>query len=209
MTATAGPHIVGIAGPSGSGKTDVAELLALRLPSPTPVIGLDSYYRDLSALPVAERARVNFDAPEALEEELLIAQVRALARGEPVEKPTYDFATHTRREATERVVPGPFVVVEGLFTFFWEMLRDLCKTKVFLTAEPQMCLARREARDVRERGRTPESVREQFIEAALPMYEKYVWPTRHYADLVLHSEAPVEMLAESVLGSIERRVSLE
>lgn len=199
------PHIIGIAGPSGSGKTVLACLLAEELGHGTVVIGLDSYYRDLSGMAVEGRGHVNFDAPTALDDSLLVAQLGALARGEPIEKPTYDFITHTRAPSTQRVTPGHFVILEGLFMFYWERVRALLGTKIFLTLDPELCLVRRTARDVRERGRTPESVREQFMGTALPMYEKHVWPTRVHADLVLRGDAPPQALAEQVLAHMVRQ----
>ena len=203
--AVSAPYLVGIAGPSGSGKSAFAHALASRLPGSSPVVALDSYYRDLSAVPPEERARTNFDVPGALDETLLIDQMGALARGLPIEKPMYDFAAHVRREKTDRVEPGPFVVVEGLFTFCWPALRDLCATKVFLAVDVDTCLARREARDVVERGRTPESVRRQFQDVAWPMYERFVRPTRAYADLILDGGAPLDTLCGAVLDHLEKR----
>lgn len=202
------PHLIGIAGPTGSGKTLLARLLQARLGAACPVVALDSYYRDLSALSIEERARTNFDAPDALDKDLAIAQMRALAGGHAVEKPVYDFASHTRASRTERVEPGPFVILEGIFTFCWAELCDACATRIFLEVDAAVCLARREMRDVAERGRTPESVRRQFAETVWPMYERFIEPTRDNAGLVLDATEPPEILCESALACLRGKGAL-
>jgi uridine kinase len=206
---TGRPHLIGIAGASGAGKSRLAEDLAHRLPSPTPVVGLDSYYRDLAHLPLDARAQANFDAPDALDETLLFGQLEALSQGCAIDKPVYDFTTHTRAPETAHVPPGPFVVVEGLYPFYWERVRALFEFKVFLVVEPQVCLERRRARDILKRGRTPESVETQFRETVYPMYLEYVWPTRVHSDIEVHSEAAPDRVADVVICSIERRFDLE
>jgi uridine kinase len=194
------PCCIAIAGPSGSGKTWLTRYLAGRLPA--TVISLDSYYHDLSALPLDQRSRRNFDVPESLDWDLLVPQIETLAAGRAIDQPVYDFAVHARTGRTERVDPGAFLIVDGLFALHSERLRVLCDAKVFLWVEDSLCLSRRVARDTRERGRTPESVVAQYNETVRPMYEKYVLPTKAYADLVLHGEEPVEALAGSVLAHI-------
>jgi uridine kinase len=195
-------YIVAVGGPSCAGKTELAKRLAHDLVG--SVLLLDSYYRDLSALSPAERSAVNFDHPSALDHELLIHQLRAIARGETVERPIYDFSTHTRIPARETFAAQQFVIVEGLFALYWPELRELASTKVFVTAPDDVCLSRRERRDIVERGRTAESVRAQFSQTVQPMASLYVRPTSRYADLVLSGEQPLSRSANAVLELVYR-----
>jgi len=167
----------------------------------SPVVALDAYYRDLAHLPLDERARANFDIPDALDDQLLIEQVRSLSRGQEVDIPIYDFAHYVRTPAVERVQAGEFVILEGLFTLHWEELRSLLDVKVFVVADDVICLGRRLERDIRERGRSRESVLEQYRLTVRPMAEKYVLPTRRFADLVLDGAVPIEQSVEAVLAS--------
>lgn len=197
-------YLVGIAGPSGAGKSYLARYLSDRLQA--PVLALDHYYRDLSHLPPEERARSNFDDPAALEHELLIGQVANLIEGNVIEIPIYDFSTHIRTGKTHLFQPAPFVIVEGLFTLHWPELRRLLSTRVFLDMSDDICLRRRRERDVRERGRTPESVVEQFRTTVAPMAERYVRPSRAHAHVVVFGGAPVGEVVERVLEHIRRNI---
>ncbi len=196
------PYIIGIAGPSCAGKTELAKSVAAALAATT--ISLDAYYRELGHLSLAERAAVNFDMPTALDHDLLAAQVRVLAAGDSVDLPIYDFATHTRTPQVQRILPAAFVIIEGLFALYWEDLRELCGTRVFVEAPDDVCLERRVGRDVRERGRTPESVRRQFAETVQPMATQYVRPTCAFADVVVSGLQPIALSTESVLQHVHR-----
>ena len=145
-------YLIGIAGPSGSGKSELSRRLAKRLRA--PVISMDSYYKELGHLSLAERAEVNFDEPASIDDGLLREQLSELREGRPVEIPYYDFAAHTRTAGTEQLVPGEVVILEGLFTLYWEEMRRLFQTMVYVDLEDETCFVRRLARDVRERGRT-------------------------------------------------------
>jgi uridine kinase len=191
-------YLIGIAGPSGSGKSFLARHLKSALAA--DVLELDRYYRDLAHLPPVERARVNFDAPEALEHELLIEQVSRVGNGEAVQLPVYDFGTHTRVARKELLQPAEVVIVEGLFTLHWPGLRALLGTKVYVDLHDELCLARRTARDVRERGRTVESVHEQYRTTVAPMARRYVRPTIEHADVVVIG---TERIDESVARVVE------
>lgn len=193
-------YIIAVAGPSCAGKTALAQALAQELRC--SVLLLDNYYRDLSALPPVERARVNFDSPVALDDELLIEQLHALCRGETVQRPSYDFATHTRVPQRESIAASKFLIVEGLFALYWSELRELASTKIFVDAPDDVCFRRRKFRDVAERGRTPESVTAQFNETVQPMAALHVRPTRKYADLVLSGEQPLWQSVEAVLQQV-------
>lgn len=195
-------YIIAVGGPSCAGKTELAKRLAHDLVG--SVLLLDSYYRDLSALSATERSAVNFDDPSALDHELLIHQLRAIRRGEIIQRPIYDFATHTRVPARETFAAHHFIIVEGLFALYWPELRELASTKVFVTAPDDVCFSRRQRRDVVERGRTAESVRAQFTQTVQPMASLYVRPTSKYADLVLSGEQPIWRSAQAVLELVHR-----
>ena len=198
-------YLIGIAGPSGAGKTYLATHLAAALNA--SVLALDSYYRDLSHLPMEERARINFDAPEALDHELIVEQVASLRNNETVHLPVYDFATHTRTRRTEVLHSSSVVIVEGLFTLHWPSLRQLIGTKVFVDMNDEVCLTRRQARDVRERGRTPESVMEQYAGTVAPMTQRYVRPSIVFADVVVSRTESIDDGVSRVLAHYERQIS--
>ena len=193
-------YLIGIAGPSGAGKSYLAHHLAERLSA--PVLALDHYYRDLSHLPLEERAQTNFDEPAALEHDFLIAQIKDLREGKTIDVPTYDFSVHTRSRETQSFQPGDFVIIEGLFTLHWPELRNHLGTRVYVDMTDDVCLERRRERDVRERGRTPQSVVEQFRTTVVPMAERYVRPTRVHADVVVFGSMPIADEVERVLQHI-------
>jgi len=196
------PYVIAIAGPSCSGKTSVARELAKTVPA--TIFSLDAYYHDLSTLSLEERAAFNFDHPDSLDAHMLSRHLHELAQGHEVTRPVYDFATHTRSYQTETLVPKNYLIVEGLFTLYWDFIRDIYSTKVFMEATHNVCLPRREARDVVERGRTPESVHRQYATTVQPMADQFILPTRQYADLVLSGSQPVGESAAAVLAHIRQ-----
>jgi uridine kinase len=198
----AGIYLIGIAGPSGAGKSFLAKHLKSAIEA--HVLELDRYYRDLSHLPLAERVRINFDAPEALEHELLIEQVGRLRNRETMQLPVYDFTTHTRSERTEAFQPAAVLIVEGLFTLHWPGLRELLGTKVYVDLNDDVCLTRRIDRDVRERGRTIESVIEQYKTTVAPMAQRYVRPTIAHADVVVTGTDPIAVGVARVVEHYRR-----
>jgi len=165
-----------------------------------PVLGLDSYYRELGHLPLEERARMNFDEPAALDEALLIEQVRALADGRAIDRPVYDFTRHTRSGEFEHIEPARCVIVEGLLSLHWPELRALYGLKVYIDVDDEVCFRRRLERDIRERGRTPESVHAQYQATVRPMAERYILPTRAWADIVVSGVEPLERSTAAVLA---------
>ncbi len=195
------PHLIGIAGPSCAGKSELAHWLASRLSA--PVLNLDHYYIDMDDLPLEERARRNFDEPAALERTLVIEHARRLAAGEPIRAPRYDFATHTRAHSEEPIIPERYVILEGLFALEWSEVRELMQTKLFVSAPDEVCFERRLARDVAERGRTPESVRWQFETTVRPMAHRHVLPAQVYADLVLLGTEPIDSLGSRALEFVQ------
>ncbi len=193
-------YIIAIAGPSCAGKTELSKALAEKLGA--SVLVLDSYYRDLTALAPAERERVNFDSPDALDHELLIEQVESLSRGGAVQRPVYNFATHTRDPHGDRFAAGPLLIVEGIFALYWPELRQVAGTKIFVDAPDEVCFRSRKLRDVAERGRTVESVIAQFQETVQPMAARHVRPTAAYADLVLSGEQPLSRSVERAMAHV-------
>ena len=197
-------HIIAIGGPSCAGKTELSRRLAEVLTA--PILPIDAYYINLDQLTVHERSHFNFDEPTALDHYLLRHHVEALGRGETIERPTYDFTTHTRAAATEIVVPNDFVILEGLFALYWDDIRPFLGTKVFVDAPDAVCLSRRSIRDVRERGRTPESVLEQYEKTVRPMAQLHVRPTAQWADVVVSGEQQLDRSVATVLQLVRPKV---
>ncbi len=180
------PFLIGIAGGTGSGKTTIARAIIDAVGDHGVLIDMDAYYRPLDGMPLADRGRVNFDHPDTIDFPLLIAQLRQLLAGHPIEKPVYDFTTHTRAPAAEHVEPREVIVVEGILALASPELRELLDLKVFVDVPDEVRYARRLTRDVTERGRTPESVQWQFENTVRPMHREFVEPGKAFADIVLH-----------------------
>jgi len=195
------PVVMGIAGASGSGKTTLAVELARELDGIH--FPLDNYYRDLSHLPLEERARQNFDDPVLIESSLLAEHVAALARGESIERPLYDFSSHIRvPDHTETVKPGAIVLVEGLFALYYPELLPLYSLRVYVDTADDVCFERRMKRDVETRDRTPESVRLQYEATVRPASIRYVRPSAANADLVLDGTEALDWKVEQVLAAL-------
>jgi uridine kinase len=180
------PLVIGIAGGSGSGKTTVAREILNRVGAGRiAYLQHDSYYKDLSGLPPALRAEVNFDHPNSLETELLIEHVKTLRRYQPVEAPIYDFSTHSRTDKTFTVAPRGVILVEGILIFVEAELRKLFDIKIFVDTDSDIRFIRRLYRDITERGRTTESVIKQYQETVRPMHLEFVEPSKRYADIII------------------------
>ncbi len=178
--------LIGIAGGTGSGKTTVARQIHENLPAGHCArVDHDSYYRDLAGIPFEERVKVNFDHPDSLENELLAAHLAALHRGETIQKPVYDFATHCRSEATTEVKPSPIIIVEGILVLADPILREHMDVKIFVDTDADVRVFRRIRRDMDERGRSFDDIREQYYNTVRPMHLKYVEPSRAHADLII------------------------
>lgn len=180
------PFVIGIAGGTGSGKTTVARRIydSLHLDSAV-FLDHDSYYRELDHLPMEERRRVNFDHPDSLDNDLLVAHLERLLAREAIDKPVYDFAAHTRAGSTVRVEPRDVILVEGILIFVDPRLRDLFDLKIFVDTEADVRFIRRMRRDLELRGRTVESVIEQYLGTVRPMHFEFVEPSKRYADVII------------------------
>ena len=198
--------LVGITGGSCAGKTTLAEGLAARLGDHLTILQFDHYYHDHGHLPVGERALVNYDHPDSLDERLFVAHLDELAVGSAVEVPVYDFATHRRTSTTDTVGPNPVVAVDGILLLAFPAVRQRLDLVVYVDAPAEVRLERRVVRDVAERSRTEAGVRAQFAATVAPMHERWVAPFVHEADLVLDGLAHPEQAVEAVLGRLPKPV---
>ena len=202
--------IIGICGGTGSGKTTVANrILASVNARDVAFIQQDSYYRNLDQLPLDIREVVNFDHPDAIDNDLFIEHVKALKAGCAVELPVYDFRTHTRQAETKRQEPKPITIVEGILIFADPRLLELMDIKVFVDTPDDIRFIRRLSRDVAERGRTVESVIEQYLSTVRPMHMQFVEPSKRQADVIIpeggHNMVSIDLLS----GKIRERLADE
>jgi uridine kinase len=180
------PLTIEIAGGSGSGKTTVAQAILQRVgPEQISFLQHDAYYKDLAGLPPVQRAEINFDHPNSLDNELLIEHISLLKRGLPAEIPIYDFSTHSRTNKTFTVQPRRVILVEGILIFVVPDLRDLFDVKIFVDTDSDIRFIRRLQRDISERGRTAESVVKQYMATVRPMHLEFVEPSKRYADIII------------------------
>ena len=180
------PIIIGVAGGTGSGKTTVSQEILRRVGAERIVfIQHDSYYRDRSHLSLEERVRLNYDHPDSLESEFLVSHLQQLQAGQPVEIPVYDFTTHTRTEETRCVEPKWVILVEGILIFDEPALREMFDVKIWVDTDADVRFIRRLRRDITERGRTVESVIEQYEETVRPMHLEFAEPSKRYADVII------------------------
>jgi uridine kinase len=201
------PLIIGIAGGSGSGKSTVARKVAEALSqSSVAFLDMDAYYRNFAHLPMEERKRVNWDHPEAFDTELLVSQVRELCAGRSVDKPVYDFVSHTRSPRTQRVNPADVLVLDGILLFVDEELRTLCDVKVFVDADADIRVVRRLKRDVLKRGRTLEEAIAQYLETVHPMHLQFVEPSKRYADVIVPRGGHNTIAIEMIVAKIQHRL---
>ena len=202
------PLVIGIAGGSGSGKTTVAQEILQRVgPDRIAYIQHDSYYKDLTGLPPAQRAEVNFDHPNSLESELLISHIEQLKAGRPIKVPIYDFSKHSRTDKTFTVNPRGVIIVEGILIFAESALRSLFDVKIFVDTDADVRLIRRLQRDITERGRTVESVIKQYQSTVRPMHLEFVEPSKRYADVIIPEGGFNTAALDMVVARIESLLS--
>ena len=198
--------VIGIAGGTGSGKTTLMKRLVERFSADVTVLSHDNYYRRRDDMPFEERCKVNYDEPAALETDLMARHLDALRRGQAIDCPVYDFSQHNRSNETVRIEPKRVIIVEGILIFENKQLRDLMDIKIFVDTDADIRLCRRIRRDVRERGRTLESVIEQYQAIVKPMHEKYVEPSKRYAHIVVPEGGKNAVALEMIEGRIRRHL---
>ena len=199
------PLVIGVAGGSGSGKTTVVRKILEALgDARVPVLEHDRYYRDRNDLRLEERAALNYDHPDSLETDLMVRHVHELRAGRAVEAPVYDFARHARKEATETIAAGRAMIVEGILIYTDSELRKLMDVKVFVDTDDDTRFIRRLQRDIAERGRTVQSVIDQYLGTVKPMHLDFVEPSKRYADIIIpqggHNSVAVDMLLRLIRG---------
>jgi uridine kinase len=204
MLKRATPLVISIAGGTGSGKTTVANVIVERVgPEHIAVLPHDAYYKDLHELPTAQRSMINFDHPNSLDTDLLIQHVRQLRNMQPVVMPIYDFKTHSRTTETKLIEPQPVILVEGILILAEPELRELCDVKIFVDTDPDIRFIRRLQRDITERGRTTESVIQQYLATVRPMHLEFVEPSKRYADVIIPEGGLNTVAMDMVVARIE------
>lgn len=199
--------VIGVAGGTGSGKsTLVKKLQEAFVEEDVITLSHDYYYKQNNDITLEERKKLNYDHPQAFDTDMMIEHVKALKEGVPVERPVYSFVDHNRLEASVKVIPAKVLIVEGILIFENKKLRDLMDIKVFVDTDADIRLARRILRDVRERGRSMESVVGQYIATVKPMHEEFVEPSKKYADVIIpeggFNSVAVAMLIENIKSVI-------
>jgi uridine kinase len=195
--------VIGIAGGTGSGKTTVASNIVRRLDiDAVTVIQQDAYYRDLSALAPPHRDLLNFDHPDSIENGLFVDHLIALKAGEEVDQPVYDFTRHLRTTETVRVIPRDVVIAEGILLFHFPEVRETLDIRIYVDTPPDIRLLRRIRRDIRERGRTLDSVTEQYLRSVRPMHEEFVEPSKRFADVIIPEGGENEIAIDMITARI-------
>jgi len=200
---------IGICGGTGSGKTTITNRLTEALSEDSVLLlQQDHYYKDTPHLPLDERAKQNFDHPDSLDTQLLISHVRALREGQAIERPVYDFTQHRRVAATVHLEPRPALIVEGILIFENLALRSLCDIKIFVDTEADLRFIRRLRRDIRERGRTVESVIDQYMATVRPMHMEFVEPSKRYADVIIpeggYNEVGIDLVIQKIRSLVRK-----
>lgn len=200
------PLIIGIAGGTGSGKTTVASKIYESLKGVNVVIiQQDAYYKDLSHLTLKERKKINFDHPSAFDNELLVEHLKKLIKGKKIEKPIYSFTNYTRNKETEKITPQNIIILEGILVLAEKRIRDLLDIKIYVDADEDERFIRRLVRDTKERGRTMESVIEQYLNIVKPMFLQFVEPSKRYADIVIPQGGLNDVAIDIIVSKIKSR----
>ena len=198
--------VIGIAGGTGSGKTTLMENIMSRFEGQVTVLSHDNYYKRHDELTFEERSGLNYDEPDAIETTLMVEHLKQLKAGKSIDCPVYDFTRHNRSDETVRLDPRPVIIVEGILIFENEPLRDLMDIRLFVDTDADVRLCRRIKRDVNKRGRTLESVLTQYQTTVKPMHEKYVEPSKKYANLVIPEGGKNMVALDMILGRIQKHL---
>ena len=201
--------LVGVAGGSGSGKTTVANNLVKAFKAEdAALVEQDAYYRELINMTMEEKAKVNFDHPDSIEFELLRKHLESLKNGESIERPIYDFTTHSRKEGTVKINPSKIIIVEGILIFAVPEIRELFDMKIFVDTDADEMILRRIERDMNERGRSLESVRDQYLATVKPIYLEFCEPSKRYADIIIprggENKVAVDMVISTLKGYLNK-----
>jgi uridine kinase len=197
------PICIGVAGGTGSGKSTIAQNIVAGLPEGTAaVIEHDSYYKSHADLSFEEREFLNYDHPDALENQLLVEHIDALKQREPVEVPVYDFVSHSRLRETRSLQPCPVIIVEGILCFVDEALRNRIDVKIFVDTTADIRVFRRIRRDMQHRGRSFEQIREQYYKTVRPMHLQFVEPSKQWADLIIPEGGSNRVALDLVVGNL-------
>lgn len=208
VLASVKPLIIGIAGGSGSGKTTVARRVASALDGASVAfIDMDAYYRNFTNLSAEERKNVNWDHPNAFDLDLFVEQMTALAAGEAIEKPIYDFVTHARRAEAERVEPADVIVIDGILLFVERRVRDLCDVKVYVDTDADLRVIRRMQRDLVARGRPLDEILTQYLTTVRPMHLEFVEPSKRWADVIVPEGGHNAVAIEMIVAKIQQRLA--
>ena len=198
--------VIGIAGGTGSGKTTLMKNIVSRFEGDVTVLSHDNYYKRHDELTYEERVQLNYDEPDALETDLMATHLEALRRGESIHCPVYDFSAHNRSDETILIQPRKVIIVEGILIFENEALRNLMDIRIFVDTDADVRLCRRIQRDVKKRGRSLESVLNQYQQTVKPMHEKYVEPSKKFANLVVPEGGKNFVALDMILGRIQRHL---
>ncbi len=200
--------VIGIAGGSASGKTTVAKkILQAHYGQPIVLLDQDAYYKDLSHLPMEQRRKVNFDHPDAFDNELMVNHLKLLKQRSAVDKPVYSFKEYTRKSGTVRVEPASIVIVEGILVLATKEMREHIDIKIFVEADDDIRFIRRLTRDVKDRGRTIEQVVDQYLNTVRPMHQSFVTPSKRHADVIIPSAGPNDVAIGMVVDAIRQHLS--
>ena len=201
--------VIGISGGTGSGKTTITDRIISALSEESVVVlQQDHYYKDLPQMPLDERAKQNFDHPDSMDTPLLVEHMRALREGRAIERPVYDFTVHRRSGQTVRLEARPAVILEGILIFENKALRELMDIKIFVDTDADLRFIRRLRRDITERGRTMESVMEQYHSTVRPMHMEFIEPSKRYADVIIpeggHNEVGIDLVIQKIRSLVPR-----
>lgn len=202
------PILIGITGGTGSGKTTIANEIFRKFDKTCiAVIEQDSYYKDQSVLPIEERVKTNYDHPDAFDTELLVSNLKELIMGKPIQKPIYDFSIHNRKKETIIVQPCEIIILEGIMILDSVQIRDLLDIKIYVDTDADVRIIRRLIRDMNERGRTVDSVIDQYLNVVRPMHMQFIEPTKRYADIII-PEGGKNIVAIDLLTANIRQILL-